>query len=107
MYHGTSDAAARSIERGGFRPSDDGMLGRGVYLSRDIQKARYYGPVVLKCRVYVGRVKMINHQGHPEQKIWQRNYDVAWVPPQCGMVASGLTENCIKDPNRIRVLGRA
>jgi hypothetical protein len=106
MYHGTSEGAARSIESAGFRPSTGGMLGRGVYVSRDIQKARAYGSVILRCRVDVGKVKRIDRQGHPLQQSWHGSYDSAWVPPQCGMVPSGLAETSVLNPSRIRVLGR-
>lgn len=106
MFHGTSPEAARSIRAGGFRPSSGGMLGAGVYLSRDERKARAYGSVILMCRVSVGKVKCINSQGHPLQKSWQQHgYDTAWVPPNCGMVASGLEEDCIADPKRIQIIG--
>merc|ERR1712125_36054 len=71
MYHGTSHEAALSIERDGVVPSHDGMLGAGVYMSRDIRKARNYGSVVLKCQANVGRTKIINVQGHQLQKSWQ------------------------------------
>jgi hypothetical protein len=108
MFHGTSRTAAAAIERNGFRVSSDGMLGRGVYLSKDFKKAQHYGAVVLKVSVNVGRVKRIDRQGHHMQKTWAANgYDTAWVPPNCGMVPSGLEENCVADPTRIRVLGRA
>jgi len=107
MYHGTSEQNARQVERSGFRPSTDGMLGRGVYLSRDLRKAQAYGCVILKCRVAVGKVKIINHQDHPLQKSWAQNgYDTAWVPPNCGMVGSGLEEDCVSDPRKIKVVGR-
>ena len=108
MYHGTSAASARSIEtEGGFRPSTGGMLGPGVYVSRDIAKARRYGSVVFACSVSVGKVKKIDKQGHALQKTWQQSgYDSAWVPPNCGMVPSGLTETCVKDPRRISNLRR-
>ena len=33
-------------------------------------------------------------------------YDTAWVPPHCGMVASGLEEDCVWNPQRIIVLRR-
>ncbi|MGH0168640.1 UNVERIFIED_CONTAM: hypothetical protein FKN15_054809 [Acipenser sinensis] len=111
MYHGTTKERAESIKRYGFKQSDDGMLGRGVYVSRDFNKASRY-PLhyperekrVLKLRVNVGRVKKIDRQGHPMQKTWHDNgYDSAWVPPNCGMVPSGLEEDCIWDPNRITV----
>eukprot|EP00401_Gymnodinium_catenatum_P023074 CAMPEP_0117556128 /NCGR_PEP_ID=MMETSP0784-20121206/51641_1 /TAXON_ID=39447 /ORGANISM="" /LENGTH=90 /DNA_ID=CAMNT_0005353377 /DNA_START=221 /DNA_END=494 /DNA_ORIENTATION=+ len=70
MYHGTSEQSAVQIEQHGFRASEDGMLGRGVYLSRDICKAKRYGPVILKCSVEVGRVRRIDRMGHPDQRRW-------------------------------------
>lgn len=112
MYHGTTSSCARSIRAKGFRPSSDGMLGPGVYLSRDLQKASRYpldhperDRVVIKVHVDVGRVIAIRHQNHPKQKTWHyHGYDTAWVPPNCGMVKSGLEENCVWDPNRIRII---
>ncbi|XP_063060347.1 uncharacterized protein LOC134453472 [Engraulis encrasicolus] len=111
MYHGTSREAAASIQRSGFRPSSDGMLGRGVYLSRDLQKASRYPldlpesqRVVIRVKVDVGKVIAINRQGHPKQMTWrQYGYDTAWVPAECGMVPSGLEEDCVWDPNKITV----
>jgi hypothetical protein len=45
MYHGTFSDRANKIEReGGFRVSADSrMLGKGVYASTDINKAKRYG----------------------------------------------------------------
>ncbi|KAA0718789.1 hypothetical protein E1301_Tti011432 [Triplophysa tibetana] len=112
MYHGTTLANAKTIMKEGFIPSFDGMLGRGVYVSRDFDKACKY-PLhshgercaVLKLKVGVGRVKRIDFQGHPLQKTWHRHgYDTAWVPPDCGMVPSGLEEDCVYDPDCITVL---
>jgi len=83
------------------------MLGPGVYASRDFKKAEHYGQVVFKLIVYVGKVKRIDHQGHPMQKTWSSHgYDTAWVPPGCGMVDSNLEEDCIHDPKRIRIVKR-
>uniref|UniRef100_A0A667ZWR3 PARP catalytic domain-containing protein n=1 Tax=Myripristis murdjan TaxID=586833 RepID=A0A667ZWR3_9TELE len=116
MYHGTSRESAQLIMAHGFRQSEDGMLGRGVYLSRDIQKASRYPleldesqRVVIKVKVNVGEVIAINKQGHPRQKTWHDRkygpvYDTAWVPPNCGMVKSGLEEDCVWDPARIQIL---
>ncbi|XP_030264083.1 uncharacterized protein LOC115575853 isoform X1 [Sparus aurata] len=112
MYHGTTKENAEAILRSGFRQSADGMLGRGVYLSRDLKKASCY-PIghpesdraVLKVSVDVGKVIAINRQNHPYQKTWHDlGYDTAWVPPNCGMVRSGLEEDCVWDPNRIRII---
>uniref|UniRef100_A0A3P8QFK2 PARP catalytic domain-containing protein n=1 Tax=Astatotilapia calliptera TaxID=8154 RepID=A0A3P8QFK2_ASTCA len=113
MYHGTTSKSARLILKSGFQRSKDGMLGPGVYLSRDLEKASRYpidhpedDKVVIKVRVNVGRVKAINCQNHPLQKTWHdHGYDTAWVPPNCGMVKSGLEENCVWDPNRISIIG--
>uniref|UniRef100_A0A8C9RAQ0 PARP catalytic domain-containing protein n=1 Tax=Scleropages formosus TaxID=113540 RepID=A0A8C9RAQ0_SCLFO len=113
MYHGTTRQAAQQIMASGFRQSADGMLGRGVYVSRDLQKASRYPlhlpehqRVVLKLKVRVGKVKKIDYQGHPLQKTWHNHgYDTAWCPPGCGMVKSGLEEDCVWDPSRITVIG--
>ncbi len=112
MYHGTSREAAEIIKRSGFRQSSGGMLGRGVYLSRDLQKASKYPldllesqRVVLRVRVDVGKVKKIDYQGHPLQKTWHdHGYDTAWCPPNCRMVPSGLEEDCVWETNRITVI---
>ncbi|XP_076607666.1 uncharacterized protein LOC143333504 [Chaetodon auriga] len=115
MYHGTTRQNAQSIKREGFQQSADGMLGRGVYLSRDLEKAsRYpidhpeYDRAVVKVVVNVGKVIAINYQGHPRQRTWHDHrygeaFDTAWVPPKCGMVRSGLEEDCVWDPNRIKI----
>ncbi|KAF4077456.1 hypothetical protein AMELA_G00208420 [Ameiurus melas] len=77
MYHGTSRQAADQIMRTGFKQSAGGMLGRGVYLSRDLNKASRYPldlpetqRVVIRVRVNVGKVKKIDRQGHRMQKTW-------------------------------------
>ncbi|XP_060883003.1 uncharacterized protein LOC132954467 [Labrus mixtus] len=116
MYHGTTSQAARSIMNTGFQQSAGGMLGRGVYLSRALEKASRYpiehpehDRVVIKVVVNVGRVIAINYQGHPRQKNWHNSrygevFDTAWVPPRCGMVSSGLEENCVWDPDQIEII---
>lgn len=118
MYHGTTRAAAQSILKHGFRQSlgDKLMLGPGVYLSRDLDKASRYpidhpegDKVVIRVSVNVGKVIAINCQGHTRQKNWHDSrfgevFDTAWVPPNCGMVKSGLEEDCVWDPNRIKIL---
>ena len=39
LYHGTSAAFAKAVERNGFKVSKDGMFGPGVYTTSDIEKA--------------------------------------------------------------------
>nr|XP_032812370.1 polyubiquitin-like [Petromyzon marinus] len=113
MYHGTDVQGAHGILTQGFRRSARGMLGPGVYVSRDIEKARRYPigkpentKVILKLRVNVGRVKKIDGQDHPLRLTWHdEGYDTAWVPRGCGMVTSELEEDCVWDPERITVVG--
>ncbi|KAK9955400.1 hypothetical protein ABG768_015282 [Culter alburnus] len=111
MYHGTTERAAEQIKVFGFQPSQDGMLGRGVYLSRDLNKASRYPldkpheRVVIRVKVDVGKVKKIDQQGHPLQKTWHdHGYDTAWCPPNCGMLSSNLEEDCVWDPKRITII---
>ncbi|KAJ8347544.1 hypothetical protein SKAU_G00261330 [Synaphobranchus kaupii] len=114
MYHGTKVQTARDIIKQGFQKSSDGMLGPGVYISRNQKKAERYplrspvtDRVVLKLRVDTGKVKRIDTDNHPMQKTWHsQGYDTAWVPPNCGMrsVPSGLEEDCVWDPSRIEVI---
>ncbi len=111
MYHGTTERAAEEIKINGFKPSAIGMLGRGVYLSRDLNKASRYPldkpqeRVVIRVKVNVGKVKKINCQGHPLQRTWHdHGFDTAWCPPNCGMVPSGLEEDCVWDPNQITII---
>ncbi|KAL3063476.1 hypothetical protein OYC64_003110 [Pagothenia borchgrevinki] len=117
MYHGTSITSARVIIANGFKQSSDGMLGKGVYVSRNINKASGYpflcspaDRVVLQLHVRVGRVKRIDKDNHPMQKTWHSHgYDTAWVPPNIGLLAvrSGLEEDCVFDPKRVKVVGIA
>ncbi|KAL1023815.1 hypothetical protein UPYG_G00046610 [Umbra pygmaea] len=112
MYHGTLKTTAMKIQRNGFLPSEDGMLGAGVYLSRDIRKVIKYPlnaddseKMVLKVKVNVGKVKVIDRKGHDMQYSWHKHgFDTAWVPPRVGMVPSNQEEDCIFDPKRIKVM---
>ncbi|KAK2837418.1 hypothetical protein Q5P01_014630 [Channa striata] len=117
MYHGTSVANARFIIANGFKQSSRGMLGQGVYVSRNKRKAANYplksnasDRVILELLVRVGRVKRIDKDNHPLQLTWHtKGYDTAWVPPKCGMkaVPSGREEDCVFDPKRVKVVGIA
>lgn len=114
MYHGTYLANAKAIISHGFQASKDGLLGRGVYVSRNIDKAKCYPlktdknkAVVFKLKVRVGKVKKIDSDNSALQKQWHQNgYDSAWIPPNCGMTAikSGREEDCVWDPARIEVV---
>ena len=93
MYHSTKTAAqTESILKNGFENSDasNNMLGAGIYVSRSLEKAKRYGPITFKLFVNPGLVKVITKQDDPEMKTWQEESSSAWVPPNCGMVPSGL-----------------
>uniref|UniRef100_A0A8C6UAJ4 PARP catalytic domain-containing protein n=1 Tax=Neogobius melanostomus TaxID=47308 RepID=A0A8C6UAJ4_9GOBI len=111
MYYPTSSSDAEYIRRHGFQ-SQDASLGRGVYLSRDLQKATMlplnhpeHDKVIIQVRVNVGRAIGINYQGHPMQYLWQtHNWDTAWAPPNCGIGWNGMELFCVWDPQRIQIL---
>lgn len=113
MYHGTSITSARLIIANGFKQSSGGLLGKGVYVSRDTNKASSYpyfcspsDRVVLEVRVRVGRVKRIDSANHPMKLTWHENgYDTAWVPAGSPQWHSGLQEDCVFDPKRVKVVG--
>ena len=108
MYHGTSAAAADNILRNGFIPSTKGLLGPGVYLSRNTEKARAYGPVVIEVVVHLGRVAVIDSKNHPLQKCWyESGFESSYLPEGAGVSKSGLEEHCVYDPSRIAVKGIA
>jgi len=114
MFHGAHLNNAMAIINKGFVPSKDGMLGAGVYVSRNIKKAMCYplntdvnDKVVFKLRVRVGKVKKIDRDNHPLMKSWHSDgYDCAWVPPnsKISTIKSGREEDCVWDPSRIEVV---
>jgi hypothetical protein len=114
MYHGTSQAAAVQIKRGGvhgLQPSASGRLGAGVYCSQELQYARFFaagngGGVVFELRVRPGKIKAIRTLPHPLQQKWhEAGYDSAWLVP--GVIPCHPGENCVWDPKRVRIVGVA
>jgi hypothetical protein len=56
FYHGTSQKCAREIIKNGFdvdarKNSDPGDFGRGIYITKSIERAKTYGSVVLMLNV--------------------------------------------------------
>lgn len=106
-YHATQWSNIQSIRENGLRVSTQGMLGRGVYISRDLNKVwGYGGPAGAICEVHVsvGRIRIIDRQHHPKQNLWSNEADMAYVPYRCGMVPSGLEEACVADVKRIQLV---
>ncbi|KEG10416.1 hypothetical protein DQ04_03741090 [Trypanosoma grayi] len=102
MFHGTTLEACKHIMREGFKPSMKGVLGEGVYLSRNVKKAVNYGPVIVECVVRVGSVVVIDKRNHHLRKNWPAHgYQSAWIPPDAGVTASGLEEHCVHDTRRV------
>lgn len=114
MYHGTTSLEnAALIEQNGFNASTGGLLGPGIYVSRNIEKAQQYrgDGVIFEVLVKVGRVCHIQDHlipapvgekmsGSSVQRMipakdlvpaeWSRSslwndvgYHTAWVPHDC------------------------
>ena len=59
MYHGTHQDSVQSILSKGFMPSLEGMLGSGVYLTRDVENARLYPRFILDSQRAVIEVTVL------------------------------------------------
>jgi hypothetical protein len=107
FYHGTSLAAASSIQASGFDVSQSGSnagaaLGPGVYITLNRAKAENYthgagGGVILHLSVRLGRCKQLK-PGDDMTDWQQKGYDSAWAP--AGTISPGrykviLTPTCI------------
>lgn len=131
MFHATdSNAATAIVQSQRFRRSTRGLLGPGVYLSKDRGKAEAYrnpvgtGPM-LKCRVKLGVcIELHDRNGRPDPLMttWHSHcspcrgcslpggrcevtgprYNSAWAPAgQCRAAHCKLEENCVYNPERI------
>jgi hypothetical protein len=83
------------------------MLGPGIYWSDNIAKATAYtdGPI-LQLSIAQGKTQQIDRQDHPMRVTWvAAGFHTAVVPPNCGMVKSGLSEMCTFYPERVTVVG--
>ncbi|CAJ1433496.1 unnamed protein product [Effrenium voratum] len=116
VFHGTTLDNAKKIQWEGFIPSKNGMLGSGVYVSRDLRKVWNYGRihkrvkgvvatgVIMELEVFVGKLCIVDRQGHTFQRRWREEFDTAWVPANSGMVHSNREEACVKSAAWIRVV---
>ena len=111
VYHGTSKSNAESIMESGFRPSSDGLLGGGVYVttnrSKAVDFARNHGD---DGRVIVGRAQFgatanvdarDARRGKYSVTSWRESHDSAYVPRGEGVARP---EHCVKDPSRVKSL---
>ena len=105
MYHATNASNVESILANGFRESTGGMLGPGLYVSRDIDKTRNYGDVCFKLLVYTGKTKKAT--AADTSGSWISQYDSVYLPPNNDVVASKREETCLKSAKQARILGVA
>ena len=95
----------------GFRPSADGMLGSGVYVTTDRSKAVAFanrhgdGGRVIVARAQFGETAVVDardaRRGHYSETDWQRSHDTAYIPGGEGVQRP---EHCVKDPSRVKPL---
>ena len=106
MYHATRADNVESILANGFRESTSGMLGPGLYVSRDIENTRSYdGGVCFKLLVYTGKTKMVTRAD--KRGSWTSEYDSVYLPPNNDVVGSRREETCLKSAKQARILGIA
>ena len=95
----------------GFRPSSDGMLGPGLYVTTDRSKAVAFAKAsgdegrVIVGRAQFGNTAMVDardaRKGHYSETSWQSSHDTAYVPRGEGVARP---EHCVKDPARVKPL---
>lgn len=113
LYHGTHMEAVYPISEDGLNKSADGRLGKGIYFVEKLEEAKKisanrkgsdgfhcFFPVVLKCRVNLGKTIDLNYE---DCKEWQRIhwYDsaVGMHPPWC-KINHYFREYCLKNGSR-------
>ena len=109
---GTSLANGEKIMKDGFKPSDGGFLGKGVYGAYE-DKAREFASLggrhgghegaLIKCRVTVdeNKVKTRQHATNSTQLNGQ-TADCVWYP---GGGSVKRPEVCVTDSSKIEILG--
>ena len=105
MYHATPASNVSSILDNGFNESTEGMLGPGLYVSRDIDKTRFYGGVCFKLLVYTGKTRLVT--AADKSGSWRSKYDSAYLPPNNDVVKKKQEETCLKSAKQARILGIA
>lgn len=129
FYHGTSFEAAMSIQRFGIKPSKDGVLGKGVYVTSSSKQAMAYanreaeqrhGGVCLKLHVDLGKTCMLemkkdtktDHTKHlttglvrMTRKPWQMtNWHDDGFDSASFLRPNGMYEACIYDASRVTIV---
>jgi len=113
MYHSTDARNVESILSEGFKVSEMKshlVLGSGLYVSRDLDKAAPYGPVTFKLLVYPGKTKSMIDEDDPLKTSWQQEFSSAWIPPNIPNIhhpslPHHKEETCVKSSAQVRILG--
>ena len=112
LYHGTDGTNAESILRNGLRPSANGRLGAGVYLTDDreialsVARSQMWGNkhrFVITAQVDLGAVQDYGEGG--TDAAWRTHYDSAMAihPPWPGVCSDNFQEYCVASPGRVEI----
>ena len=108
FFHGTTWEKANQIQRQGFLPSENGCLGRGVYVAREDKATRFARQRANETYAsYGGLVELLVTVRNPKyvlqnDGVWQQQgYDACRAERT---TASTNMEWCILDPSQIEVI---
>eukprot|EP00966_Prymnesium_polylepis_P002330 53603-Prymnesium_polylepis.1 len=108
FFHGTTIDRAGDIQRDGFMPSENGCLGRGVYVARQDKATRFAAQRARETGApYGGLVELLVTVANPKYVLsndhyWQgEGYDACRAERTS---ASTNMEWCVRSPQQIQVL---
>lgn len=87
IYHGTSVATVWLIIANGFQQSEDGLLGKGVYVTRDIIKACLYPKSSKSSDCVVWKLSVSSVSARITIPCWPLGAIMVIMPPGCRLVA--------------------
>ncbi len=103
-YHATNSAAAARISSCGFRCGTQGLAGGAIYFATSEADARRKSnnghDVVLRCKLTMGRVCELDHNGCPSmtlQRLNEMGYDSV-------KIRRNGDEYAVYEPSRVRIL---
>ena len=108
FFHGTTLRRATQIAINGFMPSENGCLGRGVYVAREPKATKFARQRAQETRAsFGGLVELLVTFNNPKYVLyndfsWQdEGYDACRAEKT---TASTNMEWCIREPNQIQVI---
>lgn len=100
-YHGTDPFTAKIIFQNGFKASQSGLLGRGVYVTKNRRFAKCLGRTVIKVNVDLGNV-LVNPPPEEWENWHEKGYDS--VHMESTATNPNREQHCIYDPKRVTFL---